>query len=70
MLLVYSQHKAKQFPGKKFGYGCWNGGTFTKREARFYYGPFDPYTNVNIPDFFDSSFKGKDYIDFEKLCLH
>lgn len=69
MFLVYSQHKAENFPANQFGYGCWNGGTYTKNEARFYYGPFAPYTSVNIPDFSDSSFIGKDYINFEKLCL-
>ena len=46
MFLLYSQHKAKIFPANKFGYGCWNGGTFTKSEARFHYGPFDPCTSV------------------------
>ena len=70
MFLVYSQHKADNFPVNKFGYGCWNGGTLTKNEARFYYGTFNPCTSVNIPDFSDTSFKGKDYIDFKKLCLH
>lgn len=70
MFLVYSQHKAETFPANKFGYGCWNGGTFTKRAARFYYGPFDPCASVNIPDFSDISYKGRDYFNFEKLCLH
>ena len=70
MFLVYSQHKAETFLANKFGYGCWNGGTFTKRAARFYYGPFDPCASVNIPDFSDISYKGRDYFNFEKLCLH
>ena len=70
MFLLYSQHKAENFPANKFGYGCWNGGTFTKSEARFYYGPFDPCTSVKIPDFSDSSFKGKEFVNFNNLCLN
>ena len=34
MFLVYNQHKAKKILVNKFGYGCWNGGLFTKNEAR------------------------------------
>ena len=70
MFLVYSQHKTENFPANKFGYGCWNGGLFTKEEARFYYGPFDPCSSVNIPDFSDSSIKNINFPNFEKLCLN
>lgn len=51
MFSVYNQHKAKKNLANKYGYGCWNGGTFTKSEARFYYGLFDLCTSLNIPDF-------------------
>jgi hypothetical protein len=51
MFMVYSQHKVDNFPVKKFGYGCWNGGLFTREEACFNYGPIDPCASVNKPDF-------------------
>jgi hypothetical protein len=70
MFLIYSQHKADSFPISKFGYGCWNGGLFSKNQARFYYGPFDPCSSVNIPEFSESSLQGKTFVDFAKLCLN
>ena len=70
MFLIYSQHKLESFPITKFGYGCWNGGLFTSSEARFYYGPFDPYASVNIPEFSDSSLQGKNFVNFAKLFLN
>ena len=70
LFLIYCQHKAKNFPINKFGYGCWNGGLFTSNEARFYYEPFDPCVSVNIPNFFDSSLQGKNFVNFAKLCLN
>jgi hypothetical protein len=70
MFLVYSLHKADNFPINKFGYGCWNGGLYTKNEAIFNYGPFDPCSSVNIPDFSDTSLKTADFADFQRLCLN
>lgn len=70
LFLIYSQYQADNFPINKFGYGCWNGGLFTSTEARFFYGPFDPCSSVNIPDFSDSSLQGKNFVNFTKLFLN
>ena len=70
MFMVYSQHKADNFPADKFGYGCWNGGFFTKNEARFYYDHFNPCASINTPDFSDSSLKNTNFPNFERLCLN
>ena len=69
-ILIYSQHKAENFPINKFGYGCWNGGQFTAFGARFYYGPFDPCVSVNIPYLSNSLLQGKNFLNFTKLCLN
>ena len=70
MFLVYSQHKAENFPTSKFGYGCWNGSFFTRNEAPFDYGPFNPCASMNILDFSDFSLKGNNFVNFVKLCLN
>ncbi len=70
LFLIYSSYKAETFPINKFGFGCWNGGLYTTTEARFDYGPFNPCTSVNIPDFSDSFLRNKDCVNFEKLCLN
>ena len=52
MFLVYSQHKAKNFLANKFGYGCWNGGTFTKKEACFLLQAFSSLYKCEYPRYF------------------
>ena len=70
LFLIYNQYKTENFPINKFGYGCWNGSLFSRTEARFTYGPYDPCASVNIPDFMESSNQNNLAIDFTKLCLN
>lgn len=69
LFLIYAHHKTENFPVNKFGYGCWNGGVYTKTEARFTYGTFDPSASIKIPDFPDETPQRINAVDFSRLCL-
>ena len=70
LFLIYAHHKGENFPVSKYGYGCWNGGPYNSKDARFVYGPFDPSASVKIPDLPDETPLRIQPIDFAKLCLN